>query len=87
MRPKRVAAHNRSFGDNSADLIVRALKNTHTSKLRVFRFGTFRDSTVNFETLFKQAFGTGPNLAVASITVNRKAGSEYSFSHNLVGLC
>ena len=72
------------FGDSAVDPISKALSTTQGSKLRVFRFGAFRDSAINFENVFKLVFSNSPAMAVGSITANRKTNSEYIFNHNPV---
>ena len=66
------------------DPIARSLSRASHSKLKLFRFGTFRDSTINFFTVFKPIFGAMPNLLIGAISLNRKAGSDYIYTKGIV---
>ena len=63
-----------------------ALQNPQ-SKLRVFRFGSFTASPIQFENAFKLTFSNTASLCVGSITVGAKnpSGTEVIYNKIEVG--
>lgn len=74
------------FPDSAVDEISKALTSNTSTKLKVFRFGGFRPSAINFENVFKLSFNNAPLVAVGSITVMQKSTSEEIFNQLAVGL-
>lgn len=73
-----------SFGDIAVDPINKALQNNQ-SRLRVFKFGNFSASNINFESSFKTTFSNSPLITCGSITVNTKNPVENVFNKLVVG--